>query len=610
MDEVALLENALREALHRRNQGSMGAYAFEGGAPGGQKFDMAVANYGLQLRAWIDLQVDSRLQQVLPGLLDGELAAARQDCVVAVDVAERVESEARAVAEAQAKLLAVVEGISDELARLKAAVSACQLGAQIQLTAAAAGNKSSAAGDEALIQLERVRENIEELKRVISAREQQSVNIETVSVALSRQDQAFGRAVERQDSAMAELRSEVRRLTEEVDSVSQRQAELRTVRELIAEDRLQTIEAMEQNLVSAPMLEARIDARLEALRLELLHVAAPWGELEARLAALRADVEARVQAQLEVRPDALRLENRLGALRAELEDRIEGQLKLCLEAIRLECRQTTKGHVEELQARVGEDIASLQQRLMMQLRAEVAGAIGRESAAIAALDEQLWITDQRLGQRIDELAHLHLRERVALAERYCAPWSKRTGGLVSVRNEAVADDTTDAERCNAALAAPRKPTAAETHGEVGAGDCGRVASPLASAPFKGRPAREEAPGPAGDSESDAGGKAAAPRPAGSEPQGRRSPAEPSALREARREAPRPAPAAWRPEAGPGRGAAEAGARARGALRAPSAGSNAGEAAAAARAERRELRELEARQARWGGAARGRDGATP
>ena len=30
-------------------------------------------------------------------------------------------------------------------------------------------------------------------------------------------------------------------------------------------------------------------------------------------------------------------------------------------------------------------------------------ALNRESAAIAALDEQLWITDQRLGQRIDEL---------------------------------------------------------------------------------------------------------------------------------------------------------------------------------------------------------------
>lgn len=90
-----------------------------GGAGDGQ-FDVALANYGIQLRAWIDLQVDARLQQIVPGILEAELAAGRQDVFVALEVAERVERDGRVLAEAQAKLLSVVEGVSDELSHTKA----------------------------------------------------------------------------------------------------------------------------------------------------------------------------------------------------------------------------------------------------------------------------------------------------------------------------------------------------------------------------------------------------------------------------------------------------------------------------------------------------------
>ncbi|CAL1147783.1 unnamed protein product [Cladocopium goreaui] len=64
-----------------------------------------------------------------------------------------------------------------------------------------------------------------------------------------------------------------------------------------------------------------------------------------------------------------------------------------------------------LEARLSDDLVAMQQRLVSDLRAETTLALNRESAAIAALDEQLWITDQRLGQRIDDLEQVRVRER-------------------------------------------------------------------------------------------------------------------------------------------------------------------------------------------------------
>ncbi|CAE7647102.1 unnamed protein product, partial [Symbiodinium pilosum] len=114
IEEVEALEEALQQTVTRqRSQG--------GGAPG--KYDAAVATYGVQLRAWVDMQVDARLGQLLPNFLEGELESLRVDCAASQDaseaVASRLEAEIRAVADAQAKLLQVVEGMSRELARAR-----------------------------------------------------------------------------------------------------------------------------------------------------------------------------------------------------------------------------------------------------------------------------------------------------------------------------------------------------------------------------------------------------------------------------------------------------------------------------------------------------------
>ncbi|CAE8624259.1 unnamed protein product, partial [Polarella glacialis] len=64
---------------------------------------------------------------------------------------------------------------------------------------------------------------------------------------------------------------------------------------------------------------------------------------------------------------------------------------------------------ESMRAGLREELAALQRRLGAEMTAEARALHKQEQNAIAALDEQLWLTDQRLGQRIDELAQVASR---------------------------------------------------------------------------------------------------------------------------------------------------------------------------------------------------------
>ncbi|CAJ1447428.1 unnamed protein product [Effrenium voratum] len=153
-------------------------------------------------------------------------------------------------------------------------------------------------------------------------------------------------------------------------------------------------------------LEARLENQLSA------RIRDPR-DMESKLLSLRTELEAKVDSLLEgkLRSVEDRMESRLSNCRMQIEEKVESFMGDRMESLRKECHQDAKGYVQDAQVRLSEDVASMQQRLISELRAETTLALSRESAAIAALDEQLWITDQRLGQRIDELAHSRVRER-------------------------------------------------------------------------------------------------------------------------------------------------------------------------------------------------------
>merc|ERR1711970_966553 len=54
------------------------------------------------------------------------------------------------------------------------------------------------------------------------------------------------------------------------------------------------------------------------------------------------------------------------------------------------------GRAEKEEARRESNFSSLHRQLSRELRAEAADAIRKEASSVAALDEQLWLTDQRL----------------------------------------------------------------------------------------------------------------------------------------------------------------------------------------------------------------------
>merc|ERR1740117_1611452 len=93
---------------------------------GAERFDTAVAAYGVQLKSWIDLQVESRLNQFFQGF-DGEMIGVRQDCHAALNLCERLEGQVLAVTDSQVRLNAKIETVVDETGRLKGAVAACNV---------------------------------------------------------------------------------------------------------------------------------------------------------------------------------------------------------------------------------------------------------------------------------------------------------------------------------------------------------------------------------------------------------------------------------------------------------------------------------------------------
>lgn len=346
IDEVSYLENALREvrdaAERRRGRAapqlmSPGSFGKDFAAFGGN-FETAVASYGVQLRAWVDLQVDARLAQVLPGLLEGAGSEA-------VEAADRCEGEVKAIADAQAKLLMLVEGVSDEISRLKAlaishseARSASQARDREAQEAREARDQSSSA--------ERVWDSIEELRRSAADRERQDAEAH-------------------------------RRLQEKVSALEGRIGSLKG--DLVGEF------GSEQHRLAA--LEREVMAK----------------------ESMRGDIESRLESRLDqaARTSESQVESKLLRHKSAYEE----FLRSSLETLKRDMQQETKSRIESSQARLGEELVSLQQRLIAELRAETTAALNRESSAIAGLDQQLWITDQRLGQEIAELRHSVVRDR-------------------------------------------------------------------------------------------------------------------------------------------------------------------------------------------------------
>eukprot|EP00930_Biecheleria_cincta_P056971 TRINITY_DN4298_c1_g2_i2.p1 TRINITY_DN4298_c1_g2~~TRINITY_DN4298_c1_g2_i2.p1 ORF type:complete len:561 (-),score=116.13 TRINITY_DN4298_c1_g2_i2:577-2259(-) len=504
VDEV---EAMIDEVARQRIAADMRGYE---NRPVGIALDSAVSSYGMQLRAWVDVQVEARISQVVPGLLENELAVVRAELVNAIEAVEhlraRKEADVRSVAEAQGKLLQVVEGMSRELAGCKIC---CDSGREALEAVAQIGNSfdEGRQQDAALCSdVRRLKEQVSSIERQLNS---EDLSVRELSSWAERRFASDGRRFQGLEQQVTELEgrlrckgdsdtgrealdavsqvrnsldgfrqqdsassSEMRRIKEQISSIErQLGSEDQTARELSAwvERRFASdghrFQGLEQQITA---LEARLTSRIEAMD--------PESEMESKIQGVRNDLEGKLESRIgmlrglygsikeeqETRFNSMRKdidakasEGRLRSIENQLGSRLTHQVSQ-LEAIgeKLEsefqtalaaCRQETRSQLIAVEERLGEQQASLQQRLAAELRSETTATRNRESAAIAALDEQLWITDQRLGQRIDQLAH-------AADVQVQLQGSKGFGGVFS----SLVSDGTDvvSERVNAQIESP------------------------------------------------------------------------------------------------------------------------------------------------------------
>ncbi|CAK9020843.1 unnamed protein product, partial [Durusdinium trenchii] len=364
MEEVTALEEALQQTVARSE---------------GPKYDNAVTTYGIQLRAWVDMQVDARLGQLLPSFLEGEFETFRSEYASAQEVAStRLEGELQAVADAQAKLLQVVDSMSRELTRVKEERTS---------------RESWDMGQELL----RVKDQVSALDRQLQNwRSEASMEEGSLKDLNTWAERKFSAESQRIAGLERELSTAEARLNAQLQ-------------ELNSEASRSKLEVESKLNILRNDLETRLDAQLARFRDQ----PSPARELELKLRSLRMELEGKVISTYEAKIQSLedRIESRLVGFGSEMEEKLESYIGDRLESLRKDCQEDAKSYFQDLETRLGNDVAALEQRLISELREEATLALNRESAAIAALDEQLWITDQRLGQRIDELASTRVRER-------------------------------------------------------------------------------------------------------------------------------------------------------------------------------------------------------
>eukprot|EP00927_Polykrikos_kofoidii_P077118 TRINITY_DN7409_c0_g1_i1.p1 TRINITY_DN7409_c0_g1~~TRINITY_DN7409_c0_g1_i1.p1 ORF type:complete len:1487 (-),score=348.93 TRINITY_DN7409_c0_g1_i1:36-4496(-) len=183
------------------------------------------------------------------------------------------------------------------------------------------------------------------------------------------------------------------------------------------------IRSCEQDVQALAVSQGLLRTQLEALQQELTNAIEGWEKIEGRFADLHNEVEANASTctGLDRRVEDLRsreqrtkphLEDVMRRLR-DLQTEVRGangvEQRFAQQAEDLEfrierCQRDILMRVEASQTELEREISAAQKRAVGELRVEVRTALRNEAATVAALDEQVWLTDQRLGQRIDEVA--------------------------------------------------------------------------------------------------------------------------------------------------------------------------------------------------------------
>lgn len=464
LDEVSILQAALQEVQRKRGIGPIpggGSGVYPGGSIGGSPaqdafrepmryangpevaavpgYNVDLAAYGAQLKAWVDMQVDARLNMMVPQFLDAELGALQR-------AYQRTDSDIDLVKNAHTKLYSAVECLSEDFEKMK-----------VQ--------------SEALAAVEKVVLMVEELKQSTALRDRdpQISEFRNLHDGLRRSHETSAAelraTIDELRRAHDGLHSDFRSRLDGYDSLHGRHdAALEDIRKILGDadmrhrglldthDRLSSQYGnMDSGLAElhAGMAELRrsqnalqeshhsgfadshrrhAEAEDRLIELGRLHgdfhdrLKQKGGnvkDVEDALITLRDEVASLAKIVQDQDQGNARLERKLSSWQADISNDLAKELKAIDDVQREEARKIRD--LQSMQQEVARELEKLPD--MEVYKRELRDAIIQdtrhlksEAAAIAALDEQLWLTDQRLGQRIDQLAHSH-RESITVVER-------------------------------------------------------------------------------------------------------------------------------------------------------------------------------------------------
>jgi len=324
--------------------------------------------YGLQLKAWIDMQVDRRITVLHQGVIENRLAASEQllekrlaaveaERCVAVGETHRFKMGLDAVKGTQARLVTVAQDISDELADIKLRTDRGSFAVE-RLTAFCEEIRVSASA-----------------KKCTAAFSQEQGNL--VLKSLSSQEASLAEVRGLQEG----LRDLHRNLTGRHDSHERNFSELHR---LYVETREKHIE-----------LTLELRGTAETSKREATDLVQLFKQLEQTMLVLQAEISAEVAS----------------AVSRKASD--SSGWELCLDALRqdvvLALKEGQQG-LEDLRVDVATELGSVEKQMLDSFR--------KEAADVVALEQKLLTMREELDRRVDELFQSHRGCVATFSERF------------------------------------------------------------------------------------------------------------------------------------------------------------------------------------------------
>jgi len=390
------------------------------------------------LRTWVEFQVDARINQALRDLAEGELFAgcrpaaapheeqslrdtatverASEVAAEAERLCRHLEEEVRIVSQAQARILEVINGLSGKVDKFGGESDCPSAEADGRRLFISGLPQEAPGGDRAAMDHMELR--ISEVRDEVSQRQNQCsdklASALDVLAGTQREVGMLAQAFDRLDFRVSEREAAAGAAADRrVDAASEAAADRHTTFQAESTQ----ISSLGSEVGVLREAQGRLEARLERLDRDVSSSHQGRKDLESRFEGLRTDLAGAVVTREELRQGIEELATEVAdALATTKEELLQSSPQVqatsssttalpnvrALEQLVEESQQGLVEKVEAWQALLDKEVAS-QRKSMNDLNADVRLAMKGEDAAVVKLDEQLWLTDQRLGQRLDEL---------------------------------------------------------------------------------------------------------------------------------------------------------------------------------------------------------------